>query len=115
MIERGLEAGEWEWRERPWIMAAVGADGGLLVHLLTDGLTYAPVPTPGTILRQSAAAGIGIGTVTFLITAERRRLPWAAGFAVAWGLIMALVGYSTGAYNRSGELVEFHQLRCGEL
>lgn len=96
-----------EWRERPWIMAAVGAAGGLLVHLLTDGLTYYPVPTPGTILRQSAAAGIGIGTVTFLITAERRRLAWAAGFAVAWGLIMALVGYSTGAYNRGGELVEF--------
>ena len=107
MIERGLEAGEREWRERPWIMAAVGAAGGLLVHVLTDGLTYAPVPTPGTILRQSLAAGIGIGTITFLITAERRRLPWAAGFAVAWGLIMALVGYSTSAYNRGGELVEF--------
>ena len=96
-----------EWRERPWIMAAVGAAGGLVVHLLTDGLTYAPVPTFGTILRQSVAAGVGIGTVTFLITAERRRLAWAAGFAVAWGLIMALVGYSTGAYNRGGELVEF--------
>ena len=96
-----------EWRERPWIMAAVGAAGGLVVHLLTDGLTYAPVPTFGTILRQSVAAGVGIGTVTFLITAERRRLAWATGFAVAWGLIMALVGYSTGAYNRGGELVEF--------
>ena len=96
-----------EWRERPWIMAAVGAAGGLLVHLLSDGLTYAPVPTTETILRQSAAAGVGIGTVTFLITAERRRLAWAAGFAVLWGLIMALVGFSTGAYNRGGELVEF--------
>ncbi len=96
-----------EWRMRPWIMAAVGAAGGLVVHLLTDGLTYAPVPTFGTILRQSVAAGVGIGTVTFLITAERRRLAWAATFAVAWGLIMALVGYSTGAYNRGGDLVEF--------
>ena len=95
------------WRERPWIMAGVGAAGGLLVHVLTDGLTYAPVPTPGTILRQSAAAGIAIATVTFLITGERRRLGWAAGFAVVWGLIMALVGYSTGASNSAGELVEY--------
>lgn len=96
-----------EWRQRPWIMAGIGAAGGLLVHFLTDGLTYDPVPTTGTILRQSAAAGIAIGTVTFLITAERRRLAWAAGFAVVWGLIMALVGYSTGSYNGGGELVEF--------
>ena len=106
MTER-VEAEAAEWRQRPWIMAAVGAIGGLIVHLLTDGLTYAPAPTPETILRQSAAAGVGIGTVTFLITAERRRLAWAAGFAVAWGLIMALIGYSTGAYNRGGDLVEF--------
>jgi len=96
-----------EWRERPWIMAGVGAAGGLVVHLLSQGLAYDPVPTPGTILRQSLAAGVGIATVTFLITAERRRLAWAAGFAIIWGLIMALVGYSTGGYNRGGDLVEF--------
>ena len=96
-----------DWPLRPWIMAGAGAAGGLMVHILTGGLTYDPVPTTGTILRQSMAAGIGIATVTFLITAERRRLGWAAGFAAAWGLIMGLVGYSTGAYNRAGELVEF--------
>jgi hypothetical protein len=106
MTERSDEAGR-EWRERPWIMAGVGAAGGLIVHLLTDGLPYAPAPTTETMLRQSAAAGVGIATITFLITAERRRLAWAAGFAVAWGLIMALVGFSTSAYNRGGELVEF--------
>ena len=54
---RRVEGEAREWRERPWIMAGVGAAGGLLVHVLTDGLTYYPVPTPGTILRQSAAAG----------------------------------------------------------
>ena len=106
-MTEGVEASEREWRQRPWIMAAVGAAGGLLVHLLSDGLTYYPVPTTETILRQSAAAGVGIATVTFLITAERQRLAWAAGFAIAWGLIMALVGYSTGSYSRSAELVEF--------
>ena len=102
-----VEAGDREWRERPWIMAAAGAAGGLLVHLLSDGLTYYPVPTTETILRQSAAAGVGIATVTFLITSERRRIAWAAGFAISWGLIMALVGYSTGSYGRGAELVEF--------
>jgi hypothetical protein len=106
-MSEAIEATGREWRERTWIMAGVGAAGGLLVHLLSQGLSYYPVPTPGTILRQSLAAGVGIGTVTFLITAERRRLAWAAGFAVVWGLVMALVGYSTGGYNRGGELVEF--------
>src|SRR5688572_21523400 len=107
LVSEQFEAAGREWRQRPWIMAGVGAAGGLMVHLLTDGLTYHPAPTTETMLRQSAAAGIGIATITFLITAERRRLGWAAGFAIAWGLIMALVGYSTSAYNQLGELVEF--------
>ena len=38
-----------------WLPWAFLAAGGLLVHLLSEGLTYYPVPTPGTILRQSLA------------------------------------------------------------
>jgi hypothetical protein len=106
-MNEAIEAGGDGWRERPWVMAGVGAAGGLLVHILTDGLSYAPVPAPTTVLRQAAAAGVAIATITFLITADRKRIGWAAAFAVAWGLIMGLVGYSTGAYNRGGELVEF--------
>lgn len=106
-MNEAIEADGDGWRERPWIMAGTGAAGGLLVHMLTDGLTYAPVPTPATVLRQAAAAGVAIATIAFLITADRKRVGWAAAFAAAWGLIMGLVGYSTGAYNRGGELVEF--------
>ena len=29
-----------DWPQRPWIMAAIGAAGGLIIHLLTDGITY---------------------------------------------------------------------------
>jgi len=106
MTERS-ESERHAWAQRPWIMAGVGASGGLLVHFLTDHLSYYPVPTPETVLRQAGAAGVAIATVSFLITADRKRIGWAAAFAVAWGLIMGLVGYSTGAYNRGGDLVEF--------
>ena len=96
-----------EWPARPWIMAAVGASGGLLLHFATDGLNVANSLTARDLWRMAAATAIVVATVSFLITAERRRLKWAAAFALAWGAVMGLVGYFTASYNNNGELAGF--------
>ena len=93
------------WPERPWIMAAVGAVAGFLFFLLVDGLRYDLPITTAHLLRQSAAAGLAVAALSFIITADRLRWTWALVFALGWGLTIALVGYSTGAYGRSGELM----------
>ena len=96
-----------EWPARPWLMAAIGAVGGLLLHLLTDGLRFDGPLDQQTLLRMAAATAVAVATLSFLITAERRRLAWAAGFALAWGAVMGLVGFFTASYNNNGELAGF--------
>ena len=95
------------WPQRAWIMALVGALAGLCVHLLTDKLHYGSPASVETLVRQAAAAGVIVGALSFLLTAERVRLTWAVAFALIWGAVVALVGYSTGGYNRAGEMAEF--------
>jgi hypothetical protein len=96
-----------EWPERPWLMAAAGAAGGLLLYLLTDGLRFEGPPDRLTLTRMAGATAVAVATLSFLITAERRRLAWAAAFALAWGAVMGLIGYFTASYNNNGELAGF--------
>ncbi|HET9355435.1 MAG TPA: DUF4153 domain-containing protein [Sphingomicrobium sp.] len=91
------------WPMRPWLMAAIGAIAGLIFWQLV-GETGAAEPSP---LRQAAATFVMVATLAFLITAERLRLAWAAGFALGWGVVVALVGFYTASYNYRGEIVEF--------
>ena len=100
-------AKETEWPARAWIMAGVGSLAGLAVHLLIDKLHYGTPVSGETLFRQAAAAGVIVATLSFLLTAERVRLSWSIAFAIIWGAVVALVGYSTGGYNRAGELGEF--------
>ena len=100
-------AKETEWPARAWIMAVVGSLAGLAVHLLIDKLHYGTPVSGETLFRQAAAAGVIVATLSFLLTAERVRLSWSIAFAMIWGAVVALVGYSTGGYNRAGELGEF--------
>lgn len=100
-------AKETEWPARAWIMAVVGSLAGLAVHLLIDKLHYGTPVSGETLFRQAAAAGVIVATLSFLLTAERVRLTWSIAFALIWGAVVALVGYSTGGYNRAGELGEF--------
>lgn len=101
------EARNGDWPERPWLMAAVGAGGGLLLYLLTDRLTFERPLGQLTLLRMAGATAVAVATLSFLITAERRRLAWAAGFALAWGAVMGLVGYFTASYDGTGEMAGF--------
>jgi hypothetical protein len=103
MAER-FDTEDRDWPSRPWIMAAIGAAGGLVVHLLTDGYTYSePMP----VWKQAATAFTVIATISFLLTVELRRWTWSIAFAVGWGAVIALVGWFTAQYNRNGEIMEF--------
>ena len=104
MAER-FDTQDRDWPQRPWIRAAVGAVGGLIVHLLTDGHTGYDQVFP--VWKQAATAFTVVATIAFLLTAELRRWTWAIAFALAWGAVIALVGWFTAQYNRNGEIMEF--------
>lgn len=94
------------WPLRPWIMAAIGTVAGLLFYLLT----HHDFQQPLEIWRQAAATFVAIGTLSFLMTAERQRFLWACAFAAAGGIVLALVGWFTAGYNRNGTIFEWPYL-----
>lgn len=105
MSER-LDAQTQEWPLRPWIMAVIAAAAGLLFHFLTDHDYSEPL----SAARQAGATFVVVATLAFIVTVERLRWPWAAGFALGWGAVIAFVGWFTAGYNRSGEIFEFPYL-----
>ena len=88
-----------EWPLRPFLMAVLGAVAGLIFHRLT---AHSPAP-----LAEAAATFLAVATVSFIVTAERLRLPWAAAFAIGWGVVVAFVGWSTARYNLIPTIFEF--------
>lgn len=80
------------WAARPWVMAALGATAGLLIHWLTDGAAG-----EGETLRFAAAAAVAAGAALFAFTFEPVRAGWAAIFAAVAGLVVGLVIYWNGA------------------
>ena len=103
MTER-FDVEERAWPLRPWIMAAIGAVGGLVIHLLTNEHYY---DTPFPVWKQAAIVFTAVSVLSFLLTVELRRWLWSVGFAVGWGAVAALVGWFTAQYNRVGTLFEF--------
>ena len=91
------------WPLRPWIMAAICAVAGLVFSQLVDFSSNAAASP----LRPAAAAFVAIAAISFVITVEQRRWHWALGFALGWGLIVALVGWFTASYNQHHEIFEF--------
>lgn len=105
MSERFDERAE-AWPLRPWIMAAICAAAGLAFHFLTDHKFEQPL----AVWRQAAAAFVAIAAISFVLTVEKRRWLWAVGFAVAWGAIIALVGWFTARYNVQATIFEWPYL-----
>ena len=103
MAER-FDTEDRDWPQRPWIMAAIGALGGLIVHLLTDNYGYS---NPMPVWKQAATAFTIVATIAFLLTVEPRRWTWSIGFALGWGAVIALIGWFTAQYNRVPEIMEF--------
>jgi hypothetical protein len=86
-------------------MGAIGAAGGLVVHLLTDGHTGYNQSFP--VWKQAATAFTVVATIAFLLTVELRRWTWAIGFSIGWAAVIALIGWFTAQYNRMPEIMEF--------
>jgi len=91
------------WPMRPWIVAGLCAFAGLLFDWLTD----VPYSAPAQPLREAGAAFVMVSTLSFVLTAERRRWDWSVAFAVAWGAVIALVGWFTASYNQHPEIFEW--------
>jgi hypothetical protein len=94
-----------DWPSRPWIMAAIGAVGGLIVHLLTDRAGNYGTSFPAW--KQAATSFTVIATISFLLTVELRRWTWSIAFALGWGVVIALVGWFTAQYNQVPDIFEF--------
>nr|WP_294850214.1 DUF4153 domain-containing protein [uncultured Sphingomonas sp.] len=59
------------------------------------------------IWRQAAAVFVAAAAISFLITFARVRWWWSVIFALAWGSVLAFVGWSTAGYNYVPNLFEF--------
>ena len=94
------------WPLRPWIMAGICAAAGLLFHFLIDHHWTGGVP----VWKQAAATFVVIATVSFVLTVERLRWTWTVGFAVGWGLVLALIGWFTARYNYDATIFEWPYL-----
>ena len=93
------------WTERPWLMAAIGAVAGLIIHWLSDSSWGGAATEQGW--RVATAAGVSVAALSFLLTAERKRLNWAIAFSVGWGLVIGLIAWFTSSYNMRPSLFEF--------
>ena len=93
-----------DWPQRPWILATIGAVGGLCIHLLTDGNSYG---TPLPVWKQAATSFTAVAGLSFLLTVELRRWTWTIAFALGWGVAIALVGWFTAQYNHVPDIFEF--------
>jgi hypothetical protein len=102
MTER-FDAEDRDWPVRPWILAAIGAVGGLIVHFLTDHHYGDPFP----VWKQAATSFTAIAVVSFLLTVELRRWTWSIAFSVGWGAVIALIGWFTAQYNQVPDIFEF--------
>lgn len=92
-----------DWPLRPWIMAAICAVAGLFFEFLADSGSSNSV----SAARQAGASFVAIAAVSFVMTVEQRRWLWSLGFALGWGVVIALVGWFTASYNQHGEIAEF--------
>ena len=83
------------WPARAFLLGGLGAALGLAVYLLTEGAgAWLWTEQP---LAMAAAAFLAVGGVVLAFSLERLRWPWAIGFALATGLVVALVGWWNGA------------------
>lgn len=79
-----------EWRERPWVLAALLAVAGLLVHVFTDG-------APDEPWRAAFAAFAVFGPLAAAFTLSKERWQPSIIFSVIVGLVMAGIAWRATA------------------
>ena len=95
------------WPLRPWLMAGICTTAGLAFHFLTMPKYGGPPPA---VWRQAAATFVTVATISFVLTVERARWWWAIAFALAWAVVIALVGWFTARYNFNPTIFEWPYL-----
>ena len=103
VVSNRVDGSDPPWPQRPWIVAAICALAGLAFHLTIDW-RYAPDHDPG---RNALAAFITVSTLVFVLGVELRRWTWAAGFALLWGAVIALIVWTSVGYNVSASVFEW--------
>jgi len=99
------------WPFRAWLLAGLGAAIGISAWLLLtggDGWRYSEDP-----VRISGATFLVVGGIMFGFVVERRRLAWAALFALASGIIVASVAYWSGGPDQWTDLVRWRLASAG--
>ncbi|WP_447761902.1 DUF4153 domain-containing protein [Sphingopyxis panaciterrae] len=102
-VSARLDDNDAPWPLRPWIMAAICAAAGLAFHLLVDRHWEDPLAT----WRSALATGVAVAAVSFVLGVELRRWQWAAGFALLWGALIALIAWKSAGYNIQGTIIEW--------
>ena len=103
VLSSRLDDGDPPWPQRPWIMAGIGAVAGLVFYQFVD-TNYGD----GFDRWNSAcAAFVATATPVFLLGVERRRWHWALGFALLWGAVIGLIGFTSSTYNIGGSPFEW--------
>ena len=82
------------WPQRALLLAGLGALIGLLIRTLTGGTAHLWSDHP---LPMATAAFLAVAGVALAFSLERLRWIWSVAFAVAAGLVVALVGWWNGA------------------
>ncbi|MBX9729673.1 MAG: DUF4153 domain-containing protein, partial [Sphingopyxis sp.] len=83
-------------------MAAICAIAGVIFYLCVEAVQDGR----GGRWNVVGASFVAVGTLSFILTVEKRRWWWSLAFAIAWGLVVGLVGWTTHGYNRGGEVME---------
>ncbi|MHA6722591.1 DUF4153 domain-containing protein [Sphingomonas sp. RS2018] len=89
------------WLLRPIVTATIGAAGALLVQQLANGDQVRGDLIVAT-WRIALACAVGVAAIVAIFTLERRRAAWAAGFALAAGLVAGLVTWWNGSVQPGG-------------
>ncbi|MBA3878602.1 MAG: DUF4153 domain-containing protein [Sphingobium sp.] len=100
MSERALNDGadidSGHWPLRPFLLAGLCALAGLGIQQLVDVKSF-----PAPVERVAGALAIATATVGFALVAERVRLRWAIGFALALGAVAGAIYFWHGAPGES--------------
>ena len=102
-LSHRLDESDAPWPQRSWVMAALCATAGLLFFLCIDH----DYDDPLARWRMAAATFVAVAALVFTLGMEIRRVPWAAGFALLWGAVMALIVWNGAGYNIHGSPVEW--------
>ncbi|MCJ8157563.1 hypothetical protein MKI88_09135, partial [Sphingomonas sp. LaA6.9] len=84
-----------DWNVRPWLLAAMGAFTGAIIHLILGDDNFRPELL--SALKTASVAFVGSLTILIGFTLERERWQWSIIFAFIAALAIGLILYWNGA------------------